>query len=275
MNRKVLLWGSISVVLWGGIIVALGGLAATYFYQWNKKAVPPPPAPPPIVPARAEPAVRHPIPAAGNNTGAEAHPLPSLADSDAGIAGALTEFFGKSAVAKFLVPENVIRNIVVTVDNLPRQKVAAERRPVKPASGETVVNGDVDAGEVATLNVKNYARYAPVMRVVQATDVKALTALYFHWYPLFQEAYEGLGYPGRYFNDRLVETIDNLLATPDVQGPIRLVRPKVFYEFADPALEARPAGQKLLIRMGPDNAALIKAKLRELRAEVTRQPHPG
>ena len=73
---------------------------------------------------------------------------------------------------------------------------------------------------------------------------------------------------GKYFNDRLVEAIDDLLKTPDVTGPIRLVRPKVFFEYADPALEGRSAGQKLLIRMGPDNAAAIKAKLRELRAVV-------
>jgi hypothetical protein len=44
------------------------------------------------------------------------------------------------------------------------------------------------------------------------------------------------------------------------------------YNFADPALEARPAGQKLLIRMGPDNAATIKSKLMELRALVTAAP---
>ena len=41
------------------------------------------------------------------------------------------------------------------------------------------------------------------------------------------------------------------------------------YIYADPTLEARPAGQKLLIRMGPENAAVIKAKLVELRAAVT------
>jgi len=59
--------------------------------------------------------------------------------------------------------------------------------------------------------------------------------------------------------------IDDLLKAPDVQGPIELVQPRVFYEYKDRDLEARSAGQKLLIRMGPANAAIIKAKLRELR----------
>ena len=54
--------------------------------------------------------------------------------------------------------------------------------------------------------------------------------------------------------------------------PVRLVQPKVMYQFADPELEARSAGQKLLMRMGNANAALVKDKLRALRAELTASP---
>ncbi len=66
-----------------------------------------------------------------------------------------------------------------------------------------------------------------------------------------------------------MQVIDLLLATPRSPGTIALVRPNVMYTFADPALEALPAGQKLLIRMGPENAAAIEAKLTELRAVIT------
>ena len=56
-------------------------------------------------------------------------------------------------------------------------------------------------------------------------------------------------FPGRYFNDRLVEVIDQLLATPDVSeplkvhlpqinGPVQSERPWVLYEFDDPALQS-------------------------------------
>ena len=99
--------------------------------------------------------------------------------------------------------------------------------------------------------------------------MKQLGALYIRYYPLFQEAYEDLGYPGQYFNDRLVQVIDHLLQTPEVRGPIQLKQGRVFYEYADPALEARSAGQKLLLRMGAANEALVKQKLRELRVVVT------
>jgi hypothetical protein len=96
----------------------------------------------------------------------------------------------------------------------------------------------------------------------------AVSGVYRHYYPLFQQAYQDLGYPHGYFNDRLVAVIDHLLATPHPTGPLALVRPKVFWEFADPELEVRSAGQKLLLRLGSENAAVVTRKLRELRALV-------
>jgi len=113
-----------------------------------------------------------------------------------------------------------------------------------------------------------------MVEAIRKADMQRFATVYLRFYPLFQKAYQDLGYPNGYFNDRLVQVIDVLLATPQVAGPIELVRPNVMYVFADPALEARPAGQKLLIRMGPDNAATVKAKLKELRAIVTATP-PG
>ena len=68
--------------------------------------------------------------------------------------------------------------------------------------------------------------------------------------------------------------IDHLLATPDVPAPIALVQPKVLYEYADPELEQRSAGQKILMRMGTVNEARVKAKLRDIRRAITKQPLP-
>ena len=125
---------------------------------------------------------------------------------------------------------------------------------------------------LGALNQKNFERYKPLVAAMSKLDMQQLSAVYVHFYPLFQQAYQNLGYPNGYFNDRLVEVIDAMLASPEPKGPIQLVRPNVMYTFADPALEARPAGQKLLIRMGPENAQAIKAKLTELRAAITAGP---
>jgi hypothetical protein len=56
-----------------------------------------------------------------------------------------------------------------------------------------------------------------------------------------------------------------------VPAPIPVVQPKVFYEYADPDLEARSAGQKLLMRMGPGNARIIKGQLRAFRAQIVKR----
>jgi len=40
----------------------------------------------------------------------------------------------------------------------------------------------------------------------QLVDAKKLVSVYVHLYPLFQQAYVGLGYPDGYFNDRLVQS---------------------------------------------------------------------
>ena len=112
----------------------------------------------------------------------------------------------------------------------------------------------------------NYQRYDAIVAQISAADLNAVHELYRRYYPLFQKAYEGLGYPDRYFNDRLVEVIDHLLAAPDIDGPVLLTRPHVLFQFADPQLEALSSGQKLLIRVGPAHRATIKASLRALRA---------
>ncbi|MES1208370.1 MAG: DUF3014 domain-containing protein, partial [Pseudomonadota bacterium] len=79
---------------------------------------------------------------------------------------------------------------------------------------------------------------------------------------------------------RVVEVIDNLLATPKVTGPIRVKRVGAdggraaggLYLYDDPALESATAGQKILLRIGTDNAAKLTAKLTELRAAIASGP---
>jgi hypothetical protein len=244
-------------------LAAIGGWYYAHLHSASPQKVPQPAAS--IVPAAPpEDAIAHPVPADASQA-----PLPPLADSDKAASDAISEASADSGLVKYLVPESLIRHIVVTVDNLPRQKAAVEKRPTIPVAGTFMVNGD----ELhATLDTQNFRRYTPMVDALGKIDMPRLAAAYLHFYPLFQKAYQDLGYPNGYFNDRLVQVIDGLLATPPIAGPIDLVRPNVMYVFADSALESRPAGQKILIRIGPDNAAIVKAKLTELRAIITAAP---
>lgn len=256
-RRKLIWW------IGGLVVVAVAAFAVWYFFLFHPAQTAPlaaavAPAPPP---APSQPAVSNPMPAAA--AGSEA--LPALSDSDPMVQESLTGVLGRPTIEALLAPQSIVRHIVVTVDNLPRHKVAVELRPLKPTVGQTAVSTE---GDLTVLSEANFARYSSFTRAVQSADVKALATVYQRYYPLFQQAYEDLGYPGKYFNDRLIEVIDHLLETPEVAPPIQLEQPRVFYTFADAGLEGRSAGQKLLIRMGPANARIVKAKLREFRAEI-------
>ena len=129
-------------------------------------------------------------------------------------------------------------------------------------------------GPAAVLEVfpDRFSANRPPQARIDRVDAKKLVTVYRQYYPLFQKAYAEIAKPGSYFNDRLVEAIDNLLAAPSPADPVGLVQPKVLYTYADPALETRSSGQKILMRMGKANAEQVKAKLREIRALVASLP---
>jgi hypothetical protein len=172
---------------------------------------------------------------------------------------------GRKAFDAMVYPSQLIRRIVATVDNLPRETAPRRVMPLEPVPGAFGVSG---TGEEVTLAAANSGRYAPYVRVFETLDSRALAQRYADSYPLFQRAYAEIGFPNSRFHDRLLEAVDDLLEAPELAGSVKLVRPKVFYRFADPELESLSAGQKIMIRMGSENAAKVKTKLRELRREL-------
>jgi hypothetical protein len=256
MDEDVKRW-----IYWAIPVIVVIGAGVAYYYNRQSHE----PKPGPAAQVQPAPTIAPPVNPIDQDAQA-AKPLPDLASSDAEVQDSLAGALGRS-LEQVLVPKDIVRNVVVTIDNLPRKKVAIQMRPLKPTGGELIV---APGGE-PTLSPDNAERYAALMTIVKNADVGQVVSVYRHFYPLFQQAYVNLGYPDGYFNDRLVEVIDHLLATPDVTGPIKLTQPSVFYQFADPSLEERSAGQKLMIRLGPQNAAIVKQKLRALRQEVAKQ----
>jgi hypothetical protein len=259
-RNKDSFWVWTSVV---GVLVIGAGIAV-YTLRREPPAVEPEPAAE-VAPAAGREEVRAPRVAGSEAPVDRSIPLPPLDESDTEVQGGLTEMFGSEAVARHLVPERIIRNMVVTIDNLPREKLAIQQRPVKPTPGQFLTAGEDESLAIAP---ENFDRYAPVVALVRDVDAKTLVAWYRGLQPLFQKAYEELGHPNAFFNTRLLEVIEHLLETPDPEGPIALKRPSVLYVYEDESLEALSAGQKLLLRMGPENRAAIKRKLREIQAEL-------
>jgi hypothetical protein len=248
-------------------VVLLAAGAAFYFWQQSLKparqSLDPVEAPAPPT-AQAEPAIRFPIQTA--DTGSK--PLPALDASDQSMWDALSGLATRQALNGIFNSEQIVRHIVVTIDNLPARTAAARLFPTKPASGPFRT---AKAGEDLVIAPENARRYAAYVRIIETVDAKKLVAVYAHFYPLFQRAYQDLGYPKAYFNDRLVAVIDHLLDAPQPVEPVKLVQPRVLYQYEDPDLEASSAGHKIMMRMGAANAAKTRHKLQAIRKELVNQ----
>ncbi len=237
----------------GGVVVL--ALAAGAWF-WIKRGAQEPEAPAAGPPAAAEPAIRNPIVA------------PDDIDPNLSATEQVATLVGTPRFEALFVPDDFVKKLVATVDSLARADVAARMNPAKPPAGKFATAGE---GDALVLGAANFARYTPWIELVDSLDADATAALYKRLYPQFQAAYENLGNPDSYFNDRVVEVIDHLLSAPEAPATIALTRPNVYYEFADPALESQSAGRKLLLRMGPGNAARVKAKLAEIRSRIATQ----
>jgi hypothetical protein len=268
--------------------IAVAGLvAAVGAYLWSQREAPAPTTFPPVVstaaapPTATEPTIKHPIEPLAQGEPVK-QSLPTLDRSDAMVRATVTDWLGRESVQALLQLDDFVRHVVVTVDNLARSHAAPRLWPVTPMPGRYTVMEVDDTMHAAPVNAE---RYAPFVAFVERVDTKQAVALYARWYPLFQQAYEELGYPGHYFNDRLIEVIDQLIATPvpaqplelkitEVKGPIPATQPWLRYEFADQSLEALSAGQKMLLRMGPAHQQRLNAKLVELRRQLSPRAVP-
>lgn len=197
-------------------------------------------------------------------------PLPPLSDSDPSVMDAFAKLAADAPT--MMVPEEVVRKFVRAANAIEEGKIVHEYRPlVSPAPPfQATRDGTLEdqQGQQYILSPDNYRRYDKYVTTLEAIDTDALIAIYKRFYPLLEEAYGEMGLKKGNFHTVMLGAIDNLLAAPVVDGEILLVRPKVFYQYADPALEKLPSSHKLLLRMGPDNTRRVHAKLREIRARL-------
>lgn len=192
-------------------------------------------------------------------------PLPPLDQSDPSVVAALRSLFGTRAVDDWLIERRIVERLVATINSLDGPAIPLRFWPVRHIEGVPTVVRD---GEVLRWSEDNTRRYRVPVAILVTVDPAALAQAYFRRYPLFQQAYDALGYGDAYFNDRLVEVIDHLLGAPEVEPGFRVKQPKVLYQFADPELESESWGRKVLMRMGPRNAQRVKDWLRRLRREL-------
>lgn len=274
--KKPAFWAALVV-----LVLLIGAVAHFYQSRYAQPVEPVREANPPLAVAEAPvaavkalEATKFPLPASpltltdkAEADKDKANKLPPPDDSDSIMNELVSSLIGTKAFETFFQNTNLVRRLTAAIDNLPREKIASRLNPLKPTDGRLATTG---ADDSLAISAGNYLRYQPFVSFAAGVDSRKIVDAYVRFYPLFQQEYQALGYPNKYFNDRVVEAIDDLLAAPDLAEPPKLVQPKVQYQFADPALESLSHGRKAMIRMGPENAATLKAKLREFRAVITR-----
>lgn len=242
------------------LVLVLLALGAWYFYfrQPAEPEVTPEALPPTEQPAR------EPTPEPATDAEEEIE-LPPLEASDAIVRRLVGELSSHPRIASWLATDELVRKFVATVDNVARGEsprphllTAAPDRPfsVEERDGDLVIDP------------ASYHRFDTLVEAFTALEPEGTARLYERLQPLIEEAYRKQGYPQADFDRTLARAIAQLLETPVVEGPVRLVEETERYEYANPRLEELSPAQKDLLRTGPENVRRIQAQLRELAAAL-------
>ncbi len=249
--------------------VIFGSVFAAYFYWLNNQpkhqAGQAQAAPASATSAPLKPVMRQVI-----DTPLAPLPLPALAHSDDFMIKALTDLIQNKSLINIFHTERIIHNITATIDNLTYRRTPMRVMPVETVSGKFLTAGTEDDLIISPMNAERYSVY---VEIAEEIDTRKLVELYVRLYPLFQRSYEELGYPKKYFNDRLITVLDNLLAAPDIKEPVKLLQSNLYYQYADPDLEGRSIGQRILMRLGSNNEAKVKTKLQAIKQELILHMH--
>ena len=191
--------------------------------------------------------------------------LPALGDSDAFVRELVDALLAHPNLAAWLVGEHLIRQFVVTVDNVANGRNPAQQLAVLRPERRFRATGE---GEQSIIDPASYQRYDLFARVVGALDPPGAALLYVTLEPLLDEAHRELGYPDTPFRSTLERAVRQLLAAPAVESPPGVVRRATLYLYADERLESLTPAQKQFIGMGPDNVLVVQAQLRAIAGEI-------
>jgi len=188
--------------------------------------------------------------------------LPPLAETDPVVRELVRKLTSNPRLTAWLATDGLIRNFTVVVSNVAGgQKIATLLRPARPSLPFRVIERD----NTTYVDPRSYERYTTLAEGVSAVDAEGSARLYATLKPRIEEAYRELGEPEASFDRTLERAIVSLLEAPVSTDAVRL-KPHgaTGYAFVDERLESLTPAQKVLLRMGPQNARAIQTKLREI-----------
>lgn len=196
--------------------------------------------------------------------GDDADPLPVLDESDAFVRAWLV---ARAPVAwvEWRLRDDLVRLAAVVLEYAARGQIPRRLLSfVKVAPFEAAE----EDGRIF-IPAQSHARYDVIVDTALALPAEDAAALFALLEPLLAEAIRELGVLDASPRDMLERAIDHVLATPVVAAPLALTRPGVYYEFADPTLEALAPLQKQMLRAGAGNLRKMHNYAKRLREALT------
>lgn len=184
--------------------------------------------------------------------------LPSLNSSDSYVRQRLASMELGASLLRLMVSDEIIRKFVVFAHNVAEGDLPQLEYPLRRVQPELMVR-ELDEN-LYELDTASYRRYNTLVDTLVALEPEQAMRIYDSLRPLFQEAYQELGFQES-FDQVLVQAIDQILAARPVEGPFQLIKPSVMYVYAESQLEALTPVEKQLLRMGPENAAKLQSRL--------------
>ncbi|MBM4208564.1 MAG: DUF3014 domain-containing protein [Gammaproteobacteria bacterium] len=191
-------------------------------------------------------------------------PLPDLLSSDSVVRQAIIKL--SPGLTTWLNVDQLIRRFFLIINDFSQGQRITSHMSFLRLPDPFFVEQDGNDLYVAP---KNYHRYKLFTDAVQAIDAKKAANLYRRFRPLMLQVFTEMGYPKDITLESIVKkAAAEIIAAPVLDGQIMLIRPSVYYRFADPKMEQLDLVHKQLIRMGPENTRIIQAKCREVLVEL-------
>ena len=247
------------------LVIAGGVVLLTGIWPPEEEPAPtvtaPPPAPPPapVITELEEPAVEPPPPPPAPVE----EPLPRLEESDDAVRDAVGDIPLGTAGQQYLVPGNIIERSASLIYLMAQGDVPYKLLPVSRPKAAFPISDD---GTQVVTDPAGFERYDALTQWLQSLDLKSLLSSLEWFIPLFREAWSYYGEDPAAFDMAVVMTLDLVIATPEVDlSEARLIRKEAVWIFEDPAIEGLAPIQKQVLRMGTENAEIVKAKATEAR----------
>jgi hypothetical protein len=172
---------------------------------------------PPVVEVPEPTPMPEPTPEVAEEPEAPAFVLPRLDSSDQLIRDGAVSLTRHEGINTWLGSKQLIRKVVAFTDNVANGNIAKEPAAALAPRGQMVVD-EVEEG-VYVVNPRSYERFNNATNILLSLDTERSVEFYLLLRPLFQEAYEELGYPSGNFDQVVLSSIGRLLETPKTKVP--------------------------------------------------------